>query len=886
MARKLYALLAVALVLVAGARAEDPVEGLSEAETAQAKGQEAAAPVVSEIITEADPAELANGDGDVGTTNACVEDVKFFCKTIKPGEGRISACLTNQLNEEQKGSATGRTISEPCKEEMRDFKVDRATNINKDIRLATHCKQDVVKFCNDSNIYPEPGAVLTCLREVKEKVSEACQEEITRTQIQAAKDFAVDAMLNELCTADAEALCADVTPGGGRVQYCLRSKRAQLSWDCQEELFRQEVENADDIRLSTVLIRKCMKDKKKFCNDVPPGNARVKECLESKRNEPEFSAECKEEFENMMARRAADFRLDAKLRELCKDDIEEVCGYEKDSLDSIAGYDGRVIECLQDYKEELQDPACQKRVHKLTTRAASDIRFDRPLADACYEDRQKLCKDVAPGDARVIRCLQDSRTELSYECRATLFDQEVRLSEDIDFQYPMKKACGSEIKTFCKDVPHGNARIIQCLANHDADAEMSSECRTEVKRYSQRAGEDYRLNYRLNKACDLEIDRLCADVCSPFQGQACGGTVLQCLSDKKENITDTACKNEVFGVQKGWTKDYRTDAVLRKACKADVEKFCDSTEKGEGRVHECLRKNKANLSLECAAQELKLNILQSEDVRLRPGMLKDCSEEMAVYCKNVKPGGARVYKCLQSHMAKVDFSQQCRTRVAEKQAAQQSYYKLDFGIKKSCQKVVNKLCAEAKSPGHGKAAVLKCLVAKHDQMAAMGNVACSNEVSRAVRMALWNYRKGAALTTACDIDVTSSCPDADEREIGSYGRCLARLVAEDKPMSDSCHMIVNIAAPKDAKQMFDDEMTTSYVVSKVEEIERAATLNNAFVETNPATGNNMVTLTGWVALAAVTALVIVIVGGAVFAYRKYTGSDKSGYTLVVKGGDV
>ena len=131
-------------------------------------------------------------------------------------------------------------------------------------------------------------------------------------------------------------------------------------------------------------------------------------------------------------------------------DIEEVCGYEKDSLDSIAGYDGRVLECLQDYKDELVTPACKKRVHKLTMRAAQDIRMDRPLSDACYDDRQKLCAGVQPGDARVLRCLQDSREQLTYECRATLFDQEVRLAEDIDFQFPLKKACAAEIPRFCK----------------------------------------------------------------------------------------------------------------------------------------------------------------------------------------------------------------------------------------------------------------------------------------------------------------------------------------------------------------------------------------------------------------------------------------------------
>lgn len=50
-----------------------------------------------------------------------------------------------------------------------------------------------------------------------------------------------------------------------------RGKVGQVTWDCQEELFRQEVENADDLRLSYRLLRKCMGDKQKFCSDVKPG---------------------------------------------------------------------------------------------------------------------------------------------------------------------------------------------------------------------------------------------------------------------------------------------------------------------------------------------------------------------------------------------------------------------------------------------------------------------------------------------------------------------------------------------------------------------------------------------------------------------------------------
>ena len=59
------------------------------------------------------------------------------------------------------------------------------------------------------------------------------------------------------------------------------------------------------------------------------GGSRVKDCLEAHREDADFSAECKEEFEAMMEARAADFRLDSSLSEACASDIEDVCGYER-----------------------------------------------------------------------------------------------------------------------------------------------------------------------------------------------------------------------------------------------------------------------------------------------------------------------------------------------------------------------------------------------------------------------------------------------------------------------------------------------------------------------------------------------------------------------------
>lgn len=87
----------------------------------------------------------------------------------------------------------------------------------------------------------------------------------------------------------------------------------------------------------------------------------------------------------------------------------------QDTLDSVEGFDARVIQCLQDYREELQEQECRDQVHVLTKRASQDIRFDEPLADACYEDRARLCDGVQPVNYLFERrkCPSGSATEVT-----------------------------------------------------------------------------------------------------------------------------------------------------------------------------------------------------------------------------------------------------------------------------------------------------------------------------------------------------------------------------------------------------------------------------------------------------------------------------------------
>eukprot|EP00959_Pyramimonas_sp_CCMP1952_P105328 2201876-Pyramimonas_sp.AAC.1 len=82
-----------------------------------------------EVIGSRDLGKLAcfrlRGDGDIDTTSRCASEITHFCAEIKPGEGRIIKCLNNQKEQEDKGNVDGRKLTEDCKDEMRNVKIEQ-----------------------------------------------------------------------------------------------------------------------------------------------------------------------------------------------------------------------------------------------------------------------------------------------------------------------------------------------------------------------------------------------------------------------------------------------------------------------------------------------------------------------------------------------------------------------------------------------------------------------------------------------------------------------------------------------------------------------------------------------------------------------------------------
>ena len=50
-----------------------------------------------------------------------------------------------------------------------------------------------------------------------------------------------------------------------------------------------------------------------------------------------------------------------------------------------------------------------------------------------------------------------------------------------------------------------------------------------------------RLNFRLSDKCEEDINTLCGEACALYTGQACGGRVLRCLTEKQDQVQSKVC---------------------------------------------------------------------------------------------------------------------------------------------------------------------------------------------------------------------------------------------------------------------------------------------------------------------------------------------------------
>ena len=181
------------------------------------------------------------------------------------------------------------------------------------------CASDVKQFC--AEVKPGAGRVERCLRENRKAITLACSEKLDTDEKKAR------ALLEEFslaCQVDIGRHCSEVKPGEGRMIACLMKNQDDLSKGC-----KVETERFESAREKVLAVRSaCRADVQRLCPGVPEEAGPLVACLQARN--AELSAGC----------RAADPGLGAKAAELV-DAIDALSSKERimETLEILQGLD-------------------------------------------------------------------------------------------------------------------------------------------------------------------------------------------------------------------------------------------------------------------------------------------------------------------------------------------------------------------------------------------------------------------------------------------------------------------------------------------------------------------------------------------------------------------
>lgn len=154
----------------------------------------------------------------------------------------------------------------------------------------------------------------------------------------------------------------------------------------------------------------------------------------------------------------------------------------------------------------------------------------------------------------------------------------------------LRGACKADIEKVCKDIKPGDGRISDCLK--DNIKKISKDCKEKIKNTKER---------RKNKKHKWGKNKHSKGKTGPF------------LRGYEKGFA----RGFAMGFEKGHKNKFNKHSKNRKrgimnSCKADIKKLCGDIKHGDGRIKDCLEKNKKKLSKKCSSAFKKIEKRRKE----------------------------------------------------------------------------------------------------------------------------------------------------------------------------------------------------------------------------------------------------------------------------------
>jgi hypothetical protein len=256
------------------------------------------------------------------------------------------------------------------------------------------------------------------------------------------------------CQKDLDQYCSDVTPGHGRLAFCLIAHADKRSATCEAALKAARSDAEEILNTIDAAIDACQPDIAAHCSSTEPGEGRIAQCL--------------------VDQRAA---------------LSQNCGEVVDVVGEIIfrGRDGAVpgseAPSAPPATEAASSTEAQPAAQPVPTGEALvnevETRVQAIIAKAkigCQGDLDKFCAHITPGEGRLALCLVAHADKRSPQCESALFEARSEAETIIKTVDIAVEACGPDIVSLCSGTEPGEGRIAQCLA--DQRPALSANCGT------------------------------------------------------------------------------------------------------------------------------------------------------------------------------------------------------------------------------------------------------------------------------------------------------------------------------------------------------------------------------------------------------------------------
>lgn len=111
--------------------------------------------------------------------------------------------------------------------------------------------------------------------------------------------------------------------------------------------------------------------------------------------------------------------------------------------------------------------------------AAAGQDLVQTVKDGCKTELESYCKDVTPGEGRVLACLFAHQDKLSGKCEYALYDAAVQLERAVAALSYVVNECADDLNQHCSGIAAGEGRLLDCIEKNDK--KVSARCKDAMK---------------------------------------------------------------------------------------------------------------------------------------------------------------------------------------------------------------------------------------------------------------------------------------------------------------------------------------------------------------------------------------------------------------------